>query len=47
MKFHCFHLMPYPDLPADLKQRFRSVWIEVPQCGRAGLNPSGSTLALR
>ena len=30
MKFHWFHLMPYPDLPADLKQRYRSVWVDLP-----------------
>ena len=30
MKFHWFHLMPYPELPADLKQRYRSVWVDLP-----------------
>ena len=30
MKFHWFHLMPYPDLPADFKQRYRSVWVDLP-----------------
>jgi alkanesulfonate monooxygenase SsuD/methylene tetrahydromethanopterin reductase-like flavin-dependent oxidoreductase (luciferase family) len=30
MKFHSFHLMPYPDLPADLSERHRSVWVDLP-----------------
>jgi alkanesulfonate monooxygenase SsuD/methylene tetrahydromethanopterin reductase-like flavin-dependent oxidoreductase (luciferase family) len=30
MKLHWFHLMPYPDLPADFKERYRSVWVDVP-----------------
>lgn len=30
MKFHWFHLMPYPDLPEDFKQRYRSVWVDLP-----------------
>jgi alkanesulfonate monooxygenase SsuD/methylene tetrahydromethanopterin reductase-like flavin-dependent oxidoreductase (luciferase family) len=30
MKFHWFHLMPYPALPEDFKQRYRSVWIDPP-----------------
>ena len=30
MKFHWFHLMPYPDLPEDFKERYRSVWVDAP-----------------
>ncbi len=30
MKFHFFHLMPYPELPADLRERYRSVWVDLP-----------------
>ena len=30
MKFHWFHLMPYPDLPEDLRERYRSVWVDLP-----------------
>ncbi len=30
MKFHFFHLMPYPHLPEDFRQRVRSVWVDVP-----------------
>ena len=30
MKFHFFHLMPYPDLPADFREKNRSVWVDVP-----------------
>ena len=30
MKFHWFHLMPYPYLPDDFKQRIRSVWVDPP-----------------
>jgi alkanesulfonate monooxygenase SsuD/methylene tetrahydromethanopterin reductase-like flavin-dependent oxidoreductase (luciferase family) len=29
VKFHWFHLMPYPDLPADFKEKHRSVWVDV------------------
>ncbi len=28
MKFHWFHLMPYPDLPDDFRQAHRSVWVD-------------------
>ena len=38
MKFHWFHLMPYPELPADLQQRWRSVWIDIP--AREGFDPA-------
>jgi alkanesulfonate monooxygenase SsuD/methylene tetrahydromethanopterin reductase-like flavin-dependent oxidoreductase (luciferase family) len=30
MKFHFFHLMPYPYLPDDFRQQVRSVWVDVP-----------------
>jgi len=30
MKFHFFHLMPYPDLPSDFRERYRSVWVDAP-----------------
>ena len=30
MKFHFFHLMPWPDLPGDFQQKHRSVWVDVP-----------------
>jgi alkanesulfonate monooxygenase SsuD/methylene tetrahydromethanopterin reductase-like flavin-dependent oxidoreductase (luciferase family) len=30
MKFHWFHLMPYPDLPEDFRQQHRSVWVDIP-----------------
>ena len=30
MKFHFFHLMPYPDLPEDFREKYRSVWVDVP-----------------
>ena len=30
MKFHFFHLMPYPNLPPDFREKYRSVWIDVP-----------------
>ena len=30
MRFHWFHLMPYPALPADFSQKHRSVWVDVP-----------------
>lgn len=29
MKFHWFHLMPWPDLPDDFAQKNRSVWVDV------------------
>ena len=29
MKFHWFHLMPYPDLPEDFREKNRSVWVDV------------------
>jgi len=32
MKFHWFHLMPYPYLPEDFKQRYSSVWVDPPRC---------------
>jgi alkanesulfonate monooxygenase SsuD/methylene tetrahydromethanopterin reductase-like flavin-dependent oxidoreductase (luciferase family) len=30
MKFHFFHLMPYPHLPDDFRETNRSVWVDVP-----------------
>ena len=30
MKFHWFHLMPYPELPENFKKDYRSVWVDVP-----------------
>jgi alkanesulfonate monooxygenase SsuD/methylene tetrahydromethanopterin reductase-like flavin-dependent oxidoreductase (luciferase family) len=30
MKFHWFHLMPYPDLPDDFREKHRSVWVDLP-----------------
>ena len=29
MKFHWFHLMPWPDLPDDFAKKNRSVWVDV------------------
>jgi alkanesulfonate monooxygenase SsuD/methylene tetrahydromethanopterin reductase-like flavin-dependent oxidoreductase (luciferase family) len=31
MKFHWFHLMPYPYLPDDFRRNYRSVWVDIPQ----------------
>jgi alkanesulfonate monooxygenase SsuD/methylene tetrahydromethanopterin reductase-like flavin-dependent oxidoreductase (luciferase family) len=31
MKFHWFHLMPYRFLPDDFKQKYRSVWVDIPR----------------
>lgn len=31
MKFTWFHLMPYRFLPADFKDKYRSVWVDIPQ----------------
>src|SRR5215216_2445462 len=30
VKFHFFHLMPYPDLPDEFRQRYHGVWVDVP-----------------
>jgi alkanesulfonate monooxygenase SsuD/methylene tetrahydromethanopterin reductase-like flavin-dependent oxidoreductase (luciferase family) len=30
MKVHSFHLMPYPDLPPDFRERYHSVYIDIP-----------------
>ena len=30
MKFHWFHLMPYPHLPDDFKENYKSVWVDPP-----------------
>ena len=31
MKLEMFHLCPYRDLPADFKEQYRSVWVDVPR----------------
>jgi len=40
VKFHFFHLMPYPDLPDDFREKYSSVWITVPShlCDPATVN---------
>ena len=30
MQFVCFHLMPWPHLPADFEQRHDSAWLDLP-----------------
>jgi alkanesulfonate monooxygenase SsuD/methylene tetrahydromethanopterin reductase-like flavin-dependent oxidoreductase (luciferase family) len=30
MKFHWFHLMPYPHLPEGFRDRYHSVWVDLP-----------------
>jgi alkanesulfonate monooxygenase SsuD/methylene tetrahydromethanopterin reductase-like flavin-dependent oxidoreductase (luciferase family) len=30
MKFTWFNLMPWPHLPADFRQKYRSVWVDIP-----------------
>ena len=30
MKLEMFHLMPYRELPEDFKERYRSVWVDIP-----------------
>ena len=30
MKFTWFNLMPWPHLPDDFRQKYRSVWVDVP-----------------
>lgn len=30
VKIHFFHLMPYPWLPANFKEKYSSVWVDVP-----------------
>ena len=30
MKFHWFHLMPYPDLPDNFREKYHSVWVDLP-----------------
>ena len=30
MKFTWFNLMPWPYLPADFRQKYRSVWVDIP-----------------
>ena len=31
MKIEMFHLCPYRDLPADFREKYRSVWVDVPR----------------
>ena len=31
MKFTWFHLMPYRFLPEDFKEKYRSVWVDIPR----------------
>jgi hypothetical protein len=31
MKFTWFHLMPYRYLPEDFKDKYRSVWVDIPR----------------
>ena len=31
MKFTWFHLMPYRFLPEDFKDKYRSVWVDIPR----------------
>jgi hypothetical protein len=42
MRFHWFHLMPYPFLPDDFKQKYRSVWIDVPSIQHRPVQSSGA-----
>ena len=30
MKLEMFHLMPYRELPEDFKEKYRSVWVDIP-----------------
>ena len=30
MKFLWFHLMPYKELPDDFRQKYPSVWVDIP-----------------
>ena len=30
MKLEMFHLMPYRELPADFREQYHSVWVDVP-----------------
>jgi hypothetical protein len=30
MRFVWFNLMPWPDLPDDFRERYRSVWVDIP-----------------
>jgi hypothetical protein len=30
MKFTWFHLMPWPHMPDDFRQKHRSVWVDLP-----------------
>jgi hypothetical protein len=30
MRFVWFNLMPWPDLPDDFREKYRSVWVDIP-----------------
>ena len=30
MRFVWFNLMPWPDLPEDFREKYRSVWVDIP-----------------
>ena len=30
MRFIWFNLMPWPDLPEDFREKYRSVWVDIP-----------------
>ena len=30
MRFVWFNLMPWPDLPGDFREKYRSVWVDIP-----------------
>jgi hypothetical protein len=30
MRFIWFNLMPWPDLPDDFREKYRSVWVDIP-----------------
>src|SRR5882724_11292822 len=40
MRFHWFHLMPYPFLPDDFKQQYHSIWVDEHHQNAYGLMPS-------
>ena len=39
MKFTWFHLMPWPDLPDDFREKHRSVWVDIPTAVRPRAGP--------
>jgi hypothetical protein len=30
VRFVWFNLMPWPDLPEDFREKYRSVWVDIP-----------------